>query len=80
MRLIRSKKQWIMVGAAGLALGAGLSGISAARAVTKRRALCHSVAELSLPALDRTIKRLAAEARASHPIIIAVGNPTDRIR
>jgi hypothetical protein len=80
MRLIRSKKHWIVVGAAGLALSAGIVGIGAARAVTKRRAVCHSVATLSLPALDRTMKRLAAEARASHPIIIAVGSPADRVR
>jgi hypothetical protein len=80
MRVIRTKKHWILLGAAGLALGAAVAGISTARIAGKRRVIRHSVAALSLPALDRTIARLAAEARASSPIVIASGNSAARVR
>lgn len=64
MKRINWKNQWFLGIAAALALGSAVAGISAARAVTLRPAPTHRVRNLPLPALDRAVARLAAEARS----------------
>jgi hypothetical protein len=64
MKRIPWKNQWLLGLAACLSLGLAVAGISAARAVTLRPAPTHRVRTVPLPALDRMIAKLAAEARS----------------
>ena len=64
MKRIPWKNQWLLGIAAFMALGSAVAGISAARAVTLRPAPTHRVRNLPLPALDRMVAKLAAEARS----------------
>ena len=64
MKRIGWKNQWFLGIGAVLALGIAVAGISAARAVTLRPAPTHRVRDLPLPALDRMVAKLAAEARS----------------
>jgi len=64
MKRISWKNQWILGIGAAMALGIAIAGISAARAVTLRPAPTLRVRNLPLPALDRAVARLAAEARS----------------
>jgi hypothetical protein len=80
MRLIAMKKHWFLVAGGAMALVVGGAGIFASATIAKRRAICHSVGALALPALDRTIARLASEARASGQIAIASGGTEAQIR
>jgi hypothetical protein len=64
MKRIPWKKHWFLGLAAALSLGVAVAGISAARAVALRPVPNHRVRNLPLPALDRMVAKLAAEARA----------------
>jgi hypothetical protein len=64
MKRIHWKKQWFLGLAAALSLGVAGAGISAARAVALRPVPNHRVRNLPLPALDRMVAKLAAEARS----------------
>jgi hypothetical protein len=64
MKRITPKTQWLLSIAACLALGGAVAGIGAARAVTLRPAPTSATPSLPLPALDRVVAKLAAEARA----------------
>jgi len=63
MKRIASKRQLFLSVGACLALGGALLGIGAARAVTLRPAPTWSTRSVPMPALDRVIAKLAAEAR-----------------
>jgi hypothetical protein len=76
MKRISWKNQWFLAIAAAMALGIAVAGISAARAVTMRPAPTHRVRNLPLPALDRAVARLAAEARSR----TVASNTTARLR
>jgi hypothetical protein len=76
MKRIAQKTQWFLTVAACLALSGAVAGISAARTVTLRPAPTSSTRSLPLPALDRVVAKLAAEARTrTH-----VGNAGSEIR
>jgi len=47
-----------------LALGIAIAGVTAARAVALRPAPSHRMRSIPLPALDRMVAKLAAEARS----------------
>ena len=64
MKRIQWKKQWFLGIAAALSLGVAIAGISAARAVALRPVPNHRVRNVPVPALDRMVAKLAAEARA----------------
>jgi hypothetical protein len=55
--------QWLLGLAACAALGGAVAGISAARAVTLSATPTSDVRAIPLPALDRVVAKLAAEAR-----------------
>ena len=74
MKRITWKKQWFLGLAAALSLGIAIAGISAARAVALRPVPNHRVRNLPLPALDRMVAKLAAEARAR---TVATNTPAD---
>ena len=64
MMRIQWKTQWFLVIAAAMSLGIAGAGISAARAVALRPAPTHRLRNVPLPALDRMVAKLAAEARS----------------
>jgi hypothetical protein len=64
MKRINWKNQWFLGIGAALALSIAVAGISAARTVTLRPAPTLRVRNVPLPALDRAVARLAAEARS----------------
>ena len=64
MKRIPWRNQWILGVAATLALGAAVAGISAAHAVSVRPLPAHRVRSVPVPALDRVMAKLAAEARS----------------
>jgi hypothetical protein len=64
MKRIPWKSHWFLGIAAALSLGVAGAGISAARAVTLRPAPIHRLRNVPVPALDRMVAKLAAEARS----------------
>jgi hypothetical protein len=64
MKRIPWQKQWFWGLGALLALGSVAATISAARAVTLRPLPTVSTRQLPLPALDRVMAKLAADARS----------------
>jgi hypothetical protein len=64
MKRIHGKNQWFLGVAAALSLSIAVAGISAARAVALRPVPTHRLRNLPLPALDRMVAKLAAEARS----------------
>jgi len=63
MKRIPWTNQWFLGVAAALSLGVAMAGISAARAVALRPTPAHRLRSIPLPALDRMVAKLAAEAR-----------------
>jgi hypothetical protein len=64
MKRISRKNQWLLGLAACAALGGAFAGISTARTVTMPHVTTSEVTSVPLPALDRVIAKLAAEARS----------------
>jgi hypothetical protein len=64
MKRIPWQNQWFLALAASLALGVAVAGVSAARAVTLRPAPTKRMHSVPVPALDRMVAKLAAEARS----------------
>jgi hypothetical protein len=64
MKRIPWKNQWFLGIAAALSLSIAVAGISAARAVALRPSPSHRLRNVPVPALDRMVAKLAAEARS----------------
>jgi hypothetical protein len=75
MKRIPWKNQWLLSLGVSLALGGVIVSISAARAVSGTPEPTPSVRQMPLPALDRMVAKLAAEARAR-----SLAANTDRVR
>jgi hypothetical protein len=76
MNQIRAKRHWYLALIGLIAFAVGMAGFFGLRTVASRRApIAHT--PIPLPALDRTIARLAIEARAT---TIATNSGGDQAR
>jgi len=76
MKRIPEKTQWFLGLMGVLALGVGVAGVSMARTGLAPRSPAERVRNLPLPALDRVVAKLAAEARSR----TLATNSSDEIR
>lgn len=67
-------RRWLVGLGVALSVGAAV-GISAARALVVSGPIEAATQELAMPALDRMVERLAAEARAGDAVRISVSIP-----